>query len=410
MIGTPSTVLLADGKTKVAGVPGYTKTNKYRVFGNIAKIKWDFGFGLLTAGTWLEHSGTYRQQTDVDLATGNFDYREKKVTNPVTGAVTPLYARFDQNSHGNHDEEFVELELRPIDGLKITPGFKHVDFERSVDALYNQTTRYAQTLDRTYRKDLPFASINYAIDNQISVYGQYAQGFLTPSLSVLYVNNPGLSTVKPQTSTNYQSGAVYHGTRLSLDADVYYIDFKNKFASEIVPNGTGGTDTAFYNQGGVIYKGVEGQATYVVGHGFALFANGSLNYAKEKTTHIQIAQAPKGTAAGGILYKANGVRFSLIDKWTGPQYSIDESFNPTTGLNTLNRMVRIDPYNTAILAVSYEWHNVRVGVEVTDLFNSTKYTNIGLSGSAPTTTAIGPTDQLYFQPGRQVSGDITVRF
>ncbi|MEJ2410631.1 MAG: TonB-dependent receptor, partial [Novosphingobium sp.] len=60
----------------------------------------------------------------------------------------------------------------------------------------------------------------------------------------------------PQTSENFQFGTVYHGSHLSLDADVYFINFNNKFANKKV-NG----DKVFYNEGGVLYKGVEGQVT-----------------------------------------------------------------------------------------------------------------------------------------------------
>ncbi len=411
---SPTGIVLADGKTKAPGVPGYTKTNKYRVWGDIPKIKYDFGFGAITAGIWLEHSDTFRQQTDVDLLTGNFNYSEKAVKNPKTGAPTPQYVKFNQNSQGNHSEEFVELELRPIVGLTITPGFKHVDFERKVNALYNQTTRYAETFGADYQKNLPFATINYAITPQVSVYGQYAKGFLAPSLTVLYVASPNNSTVKPQTSTNYQAGAVYHGSHLSVDADVYYIDINNKFQSQNITLADGTSDLAWFNEGGVIYKGVEGQATYVVGHGFAVFANGSVNSAREKVSHNQVANSPKGTAAAGILYKAGPIKLSLIDKWTGPQYSTSESFVPATGLNSISRQVRIAAYNDAILAASYEWRNFRFGLEVTDLFNSTKVENIGLSGSQPTGSGIGGVnnnaDQFYYQPGRQITGDVTVRF
>jgi iron complex outermembrane receptor protein len=403
-------VVLTAGGSKVTGVPGYTKTNKYRVWGDIAKIKQDFGFGALTAGLWLEHNDTYRQQTDVDLLTGGYNYTEKAVTNPTTGAKTPQYVKFDQNSSGDQAEEFVELELRPLPGLTITPGFKHVDFTRKIDALYNQKTRYAQTLSQTDSKNLTYATINYAVLSNLSVYGQYAQGFLPPGLSTMYIARPDLSTVAPQTSTNYQAGFVYHGSRLSLDFDGYYIDFNNKIGTRTVSDGTGGTTTAYYNQGGVIYKGLEGQATVVLGHGLAVFANGSLNSALEKTTHIQVADAPKATAAGGVIFKSGPIRFSLVDKWTGVQYAIDET-SLGGGINQLNRKVRIAPYNTAILAASYEWHNLRFGLTVTDLFNSTKYTDISLSGTGPTTTTLNTTsDQVYFQPGRQVMGDITVRF
>jgi iron complex outermembrane receptor protein len=411
--GTANTVTLADGKTKVSGVPGYTKTNKYRVWGDIAKVKLDFGFGALTVGAWLEHNDTFRQQTDVNLSTGGFNYVEKAVADPVSKVATPLYVKFNQNSYGNHTEEFGELELRPLPGLTITPGIKHVDFQRGLNALYNQTTRVPQQVQFDAEKTLPFAQINYAVTPWLAVYGEFAKGFLAPGLSVLYIIRPDLSTVQPQTSTNYQAGFVYHGSRLSLDFDGYYIDFNNKINSETIIDSTGASQAAFYNQGGVIYKGLEGQATYVVGHGVAVFGNASLNYAKEKQTEIQVANAPKGTIAGGALYKHGPIRFSIIDKWTGPQYAVRETFSQATGLNTLNRQVRIKPYNTTILAASYEWRNIRIGVEVTDLFNSTQITKISTSGAgvAGQPNGIDPNnDQLYFQPGRQITGDITVRF
>ena len=66
---------------------------------------------------------------------------------------------------------------------------------------------------------------------QLSGYFQYAKGFLAPALSVLYVANPVYSNVVPERSTNYQGGVVYHGRSLSIDADLYKIDFSNKFAS-----------------------------------------------------------------------------------------------------------------------------------------------------------------------------------
>lgn len=54
--------------------------------------------------------------------------------------------------------------------------------------------------------------------------------------------------------------------------------------------------------------------TYAFGNGLAVFANASLNSAKAKGTDLQVAKAPKATAAAGILYKHGPVKFSLIDK------------------------------------------------------------------------------------------------
>lgn len=393
-IAAANVVTLVPGAKATAGVPGYTKTNKYRVFGDIAKVRVDFGFGTITAGAWLEWSNTYRQQRDVDLVTMSANYLEKKVTDPVTGVATPQNIKFDQNSHTNHTEAFVELELRPLPGLAVTPGYKHVDFNRRIEAAYNQTTRYAQTLSNTYTADLPFLTVNYAVSERFSVYGQYARGFLAPPLSVLYVANPQLSTVVPQRSTNYQTGLVYHGRNLSLDVDLYKIDFANKFASFTSP--VPGEGVVFVNQGAVQYKGVEGQITYAFDNGLAVFANTSRNYAKTDnagTPHTQVANAPEWTAAGGILYKHGPIRFSLIDKYTGRQWFSDGE----------NQVYRSNGYNSAILSARYDLGLVRFGVEVNNLLDSKQVTNINAGKTAPF-------DQYFYQTGRSVTADVTLTF
>jgi iron complex outermembrane receptor protein len=380
--------------TKSFGVPGYTKTNKYRVAGDIVKTNFDFGFGTLTAGAWLEYANTYRQQRDVNLVTGAPDYAEKAVKDPITGATlpTPANIRFDQNSDTNQAEEFIQFELRPFAGLKITPGFKHVDFTRRINAEYNQTTRIPQQVTSTYSADLPFLQVNYAVTPRLAVYGEFAKGFLAPPLKALYVLNPGLSDLSPEKSTNYQGGFVYHGSHLSLDADYYYIDFANKFASVTSP--VPGEGKIFINEGAVTYRGVEGQVTYAFNNGLALFANGSQNYAKTHNPgepHTQVPNAPFWTAAGGVLFKHGPVRLSLIDKVIGPQYA--DNGEPAA--------YRIKAYNDAIVSARYRLGKAEFGVQVSDLFGTRSVTDIS-PGSSP------EFDQYYFQPGREISGDITL--
>lgn len=397
-IAAANVVTLTPGGTAVSGVPGYTKTNKYRVWGDIAKARIQLtDFATVTAGLWIERANTYRQQRDVNLLTQAPNYIEKKITlaNYPAGTVQPpANIKFDQDSHTDHAELFTELELRPLPGLTVTPGFKHVDLERQINATYNQTTRFAQNISKDYQADLPFLTANYAVTEQLSAYAQFAKGFLAPPLSVLYVVYPKYSTATPQKSTNYQAGFVYHGSHLSLDADLYYIDFRNKVAVDTTAPASEGT--VYINLGRAVYKGVEGQLTYAFDNGLAVFANASRNYAKTHNpgvAHTQIANAPMWTAAGGVLFKQGPVKFSLIDKYTGPQYAAEGE--PAA--------YRIAGYNSAILSARYEIGPVRIGVEVNDLFNSTKITNINQGKTAPY-------DQYFYQPGRSVMGDVTITF
>ena len=393
-IAAANVVTLTSGGATSSGIPGYTKTNKYRVWGDIAKARVNFGPATLTVGAWIEHGDTYRQQRDVNLLTMAPNYLEKVVKNPVTGVATPRDIKFDQHSNVNHTEEFVELELRPIEGLKITPGFKHVDFNRKINADYNQTTRYEQRISDTWTANLPFLTVNYQASDQLALYAQYARGFLAPPINVLYVANPQLSTVAPQRSTNYQAGVVYHGGNFSFDLDVYKIDFTNKFASFV--SAVPGEGTIFINQGSVAYKGVEGQLTYAFPNGLAVFVNGSRNYAKTNNSgvaHTQVANAPEFTLAGGLLFKHGPVAFSLIDKYTGPQWFVDGEVP----------LYKSNGYNSAIASLRYDFGHVRVGVEVNNVFDSRKVTNINTGKTAPF-------DQYFFQTGRSVSADITLTF
>ncbi|OYY72424.1 TonB-dependent receptor [Sphingomonas sp. 28-63-12] len=374
------------------GVPGYTKTNQYRVYGDIAKLHVVLtDFARLTVGGWIEQSDTYRQQRTINLVTGARNY---SLTNTAAQVNTPRDVRYDQNSSFSNGEEFVELEIEPIAGLKITPGFKHVDFTRKIDALYNQTTRIPAVSTASYSADLPFVTANYAITERLSTYFQYAKGFLPPLLNTQYVVNPGLSSLEPQKSTNYQIGAVYHGPHLSLDFDLYQIEFSNKITS--FTSSVPGQGVIFVNSGKALYKGIEGQVTYAFDFGLALFANGSLNYARTANnpaapaTDLYLPRAPKSTAAAGILYKDGPIRFSLIDKYTGVQYA-------DTG-NTL----RLEGYNTAIVSGSYDIGPVRLGIQVTNLTDSRKVTNI--SGTAVATR------QYFFQAPREITGTATLRF
>lgn len=387
---TSNQVTLTSGGSKVSGVPGYTKTNKYRVYGDIAKMHANVGFATLTAGLWYEWSDTYRQLRNYNLLTNQFNYVEKAVTDPVSGVATPRYIKYDQDSSIQHFEQFAEVEFRPLPGLKVTPGIKHVYFKRNIDASVNATTRYAQQIGNSWDATLPFLTVNYAANDKLSFYGQFARGFLAPPIDVLYVPNPAISTVEPQKSTNYQAGLVYHGGNLSIDLDAYYIDFTNKFHQS-------DDGTYWDNLGGAVYKGIEGQVTYAFDNGLAVFANGSLNYAKTNNAgaaHTQIANAPVATAAAGLLYKKGPLALSLIDKYTGHQFA--QEGEPAA--------FRIPAYHKASFSARYEIGNIRFGIEVSNIFDDQSVTGITKGKPSPAY------DKYFYQPGRAVTGDITVKF
>ena len=388
-------------------VPGYTKLNVYKIYGDILHVDQDLSFGKIKAGLWLETADTGpRARYDYDATLGRgpngytVDYRQKVV------AGVPQFLEYLQNSGWKQYEPFVDFEWRATPQLTVTPGIKYVSEKLSVDADVNQSSRQPFHGSKTFKKTLYFLTANYKLQENLAVYAQYATGFLLPDISATQKVAPNLADLKPQESTNYQAGLVYHGAKITLDADAYYIEFTNKLQSATIPLATGGSETQFFNLGGATYKGVEGSVTFAATDNVFLFANGSINSAKAEGANTtrggvpivvaggkQIAGAPKSTAAIGGLYQDDNWSISLVDKYTGEQW----------GAEGEPAAYHIPGYHSADLSVVYRIDRYRLEAAIYNIFDSQKFTSI-----KPGKTV--PYDQYYFQPERNFQVSAKVNF
>lgn len=388
-------------------VPGYTKLNVYKIYGDILHVDQDLSFGKIKAGLWLETADTGpRARYDYDATASTIggpyvvDYRQKVM------AGVPQWVEYLQFSGWHQYEPFVDFEWKPTAELTITPGIKYVHEKLFVDSDVNQKSRQPFHDSKVFEKTLYFLTANYRVQDNLSVYGQVATGFLLPDISVTQVVNPNLSDLEPQTSTNYQAGVVYHGGRIVADADIYHIDFKNKLQTVTVPLATGGTETQNFNLGGATYQGVEGQITFQATDTIYLFANGSLNSAKAEGGAAtisgvpvtiaggkQIAGAPKSTAAFGAYYQDQSWTASIVDKYVGEAWAAEGE--PAA--------YRIGPYQSVDLTLVYRYDRWRLEAAVYNLLNSQSATNI-----KPGKTV--PYDQYYFQPETNYQLSLKVNF
>ena len=396
------------GKPVVNGhVPGYTKLNVYKIYGDILHLDQELPFGMIKAGVWLETADTgprarydYDATASLGVTPRVVDYRQKVLPG------VPQYLEYLQNSGWHQYEPFVDFEWKVTPQLTVTPGIKYMNEEIHVDADVNQKSRQPFHDSKTFSKTLYFLTANYKVRDNLAVYAQYATGFLVPDISVTQVTNPQLSQLEPQESTNYQAGLVYHGSRLTVDADVYYIDFKNKLQTVTVTDPIAGLETVNFNLGGAIYKGVEGTVTFQAADHVFLFANGSINSAKAQGANTtidgvpvvitggkQIANAPKSTAAIGAYYQDDSWTASLVDKYTGAQWGAEGE--PSA--------YKIPGYNSTDLTLVYRFGRYRIEGAVYNLFDSQKFTSI-----KPGKTV--PYDQYYFQPERNYQVSLKVNF
>lgn len=451
--------------TKVAGVsypthiPGYTKLNAYRVWGNTLRLAVDYELGSVTGqvrtGLWTEWAATERERYYFDATMCNgcdaFGLEKSGIyadQGTKSGTVfngVPGVGYFEHTGWRQY-EPFLELEIHPIEDLTVTPGIKYVEWEHTINpnslikgkppTIYSATTPMNPSSFTTTRT-LPFATVNYKILSNWSVYAQYANGMYVPDITSFEVNTPILTFPKPQTTTNYQFGTVYYADHFSMDADVYYIVSNNTIqqdkCSNLTPPGPA-ADTCNFNAGTVFYKGIEGEATYAFDElvdGLAAFANGSLNSAKAHTNpydntsaQVQLQNAPYWTAAAGIIYKSHGFKLSLIDKLTGQQ-SMDK---PSKRLADAG-FYRLPAYNMMDFTGSYDLGDLGAGVDVEigggiyNVLNSRSAVSMTINdgtttagnGAAPASSALdlvnrpNSLDQYYFMPLRSFQVTVKVR-
>ena len=426
-------------------VPGYTKQNAYRNWGDILRLSDDYDFGWLKGqvrtGMWWEHSSSQRERSDFDatrcFASANCNpwhdnsFADSRLYNstskPSTVVATPTSAPFrggffEYSEHSGWDQyqPFIELEMKPTDDLTITPGFKYVWWHHYVNAPLEQKTKPVVPVVASFdtSRDLPFLMVNYKIQPSWSVYAQYAQGIYVPDISAFEQSVPTAVFPKAQTTTNYQFGTVYYADNFTFDGDIYYIGVNNNisFQSCTSPPFTGPVgETCATNTGVATYKGIEAEGTYAFQgdlEGLAVFLNGSLNSSKSGGKWLK--QAPMWTSAGGIFYKRDIWKLSLIDKVVGQQYSD----------NTDTPFYKLGAYNVMDFKGSVDWDDLELSLGVYNLLNSRSLASVGINdknitagnGATPASSVSdyanrpNSLDQYYFQPSRSFQVSLTANF
>ncbi|MFT4432573.1 TonB-dependent receptor [Caballeronia sp. 15715] len=360
-------------------VPGQQMANNYRAFGDIATAERKIGPGTLQLGGWLTHQSNFRDNMNVDdslnfaLQTLNFSMHDTLLT----------------------FEPYVQYAWELPFGLTLTPGLKYVSFNRSIDAPVDQGSGVPVNYSHTWTKVLPSVTLHEQINSNWSAYAQFAQGFLAPNLNIFYVTNPaGSSQPSPEQTNNYQIGTTYKSKRLTVSADLYYIDFLNAITSQTV-----GGNTTFSNAGGAVYKGFESEATFYAGLGFSLYGNLTFNSAKQKSSGDWMPNAPQSTAALGLLYGRGPLNGSLITKFVGHQFGSTGDQQPIGSFMVTNFATSYTIRNLA------PWlHNTRIGLEVDNIFNRTSIN--ALAGF----TAADNTPLYWTIPGRAIIGTVSTDF
>nr|WP_228121305.1 TonB-dependent receptor [Gluconobacter cerevisiae] len=380
-------------------IPGKYADAKFRSYGDTLRFKAHTSYGDVLFGVWADVQKDRRYTYALDLS---------KNAIPVPSKTGSAYS-YDISDLNTTIQPYLELDIHPWKGVVIKPGMKYSMFTRDYDAAINKSTKVPLNDTQHYGSWQPSIAINQRIMKNWSAYAQIARGFLAPPMSVFQVKSVG--NVKPETTLNYQVGSVYHGKNWMLSLDGYYIDFSNYIASAQIKVDGIGTTSTYVNSGGAIYKGIELEGQYVIGYGFSLYGNYSVNDARYKHSTVRVATTPDSLASFGLLYEnPKGPYFSLMGKYVGHHWGLDSTTN-AAGNAAFENQYKIHSNVTADLALGWRIHNiggfmrdVTPSLKISNLFNNRSISDFAGNqsyGDAP----------LYWRlAGRSVFFNMTATF
>ncbi len=308
---------VSDGGTTFAptDVPGIRMHNNYRSVGDLFRASDRLGPGVLETGLWFDYQRDNRFQQDIDWTLGGIPYPGESNGGSVQRSMANTLTTF---------QPYVQYTWNVTSEFSVTPGVKYDSFRRTIDAPVNQGTEVPYSGSATWNKTLPSVIARYTPTSNVTLYAQYAQGFLAPNLNVFYKSSPDLASVQPTTTKNYQIGANFVAADLVLGGDIYHIDSTNIASATACP---AGFTACAQLVPGVKFDGVELEATYKVAAGVSLYGNiARNNYTTSDGSVLQ--NTPKSNGVLGVIYQAGSLYASLLDKYVGPRWSnVDASGN-----------------------------------------------------------------------------------
>ncbi|NNM50643.1 MAG: TonB-dependent receptor [Pseudomonadales bacterium] len=370
-------------------IPGQSSLTHYTSIGDILRVIKAVGLSDLSFGLWLDRQSHNSWTNNIDLSLGS--------------AITAV----NQNEQSSDTtlQPYVEYAWRPNTDTTVKAGVKYNSFNRYYNAAVDGSTGGPINYSKTWNALLPSLDVHYYIEDDWSVYGQVAEGFVAPNLNVFSNSDPAFATsnLQPQHTMNYQTGTTWKTDKVTVSGDLYYIENNNQ-SQNITVNGL----TSYVNIGDVKYKGIETEATYSLGRGYSLYGNLTFNSTDSLT---QIQNAPSRTAAAGLIFSDGRLYSSLLAKQIGPRYSgFDVYGNPS---------VHLGSYTVTNFSVSYKllnyfsWtRNPKIEIGLDNLFNQQAIIqSSGNTGTALNNANASMGDPLFYTlPGRSITATLSSKF
>ncbi len=289
--------------------------------------------------------------------TGGIEYakmeeRRKGFKNHIgtqLGVVGDL-KRDEDNSVSNFDQ-YLQGEWLPNDDWRVLAGIRHSEVKFSSTDYFIATGNGNDSGSKSYQNTSPVLGVMYSISPTVNIYGNYGQGFETPTfVEVAYVPSPatGLNfNLKPSKSQNFELGMK---AKIADAARVNVALFQIDTRDEIVPATNSGGRATFQNASKTERNGVEIGVETSFGKGFtglvsysylnAIFKE-TFSYTSQGTPRTVLAGnripgVPKDTLYAEIGWRGNGVSTAVEARYSGNVYVDDRNSDNAKSYTVVN--------------------------------------------------------------------------
>jgi iron complex outermembrane receptor protein len=427
---------------------GVDKYNSYRTYGETSQLSQVSKFGIFRAGMWYAWSNTNRHQYPSD---------------PLTNWTDAPLPNFKETFVTDSYQPFAEYEVHATSKLSITPGVKFAYYTLGTKQFADNggkigglgTNNPASFIANGggFFATLPSVAGNYRIQNNWSIYGQYATGSIAPASGTFdftqSANGTPVSTLpKQQKTTTYQTGTVLKLKDVTFDVSYFHIHFDSGYSS-FTPLDTG--EPVYYPTPPSLTQGVEAESNIALSHGLSLYLNASYDDAKyignavvycnpsatgcNSTTAtltiptpagLWVASTPSDVLTEGLTYQHSGWDAGIFNKTVGTQrldngaFHNESTISPFTLTNLfLNYTIRGNShFNNTKLRLSlnnlFDEHNI-TGDSVASKITANTITANGTTYADPfnsnlTRTPLNGGDSVSILPGRSIMFSVIFGF
>lgn len=273
--------------------------------------------------------------------------RRQHADNLIRGA-----AMFHQSTF----HHFLTRDLTLTAGLRLDYEDARLGHTASMEAAFPTPPATAFQSRMDYFQLLPRVALNYPAGKQGSVYGAVVRGYKTGGFNVVFEREEDRS-FNPEYSWNYEVG--YKGrllqNSLSVQASLFYIDWKNQQIYQMLPSGQG---SMLKNAGTSVSKGLELDIEAMptprltisgsFGYTHAVFTENSpqpdINLAGNFIPYI-----PRYTLFSGVSYRhptknrlLDAVRIQVNFRGVGRHYWNDTNTFAQSAYGMLNMMLSVE--------------------------------------------------------------------